>query len=86
MNVTLAIALFPLLFLGAPVYAQSLCVDCLKAAQDQLKQCLDSAISEEDKKSCAERQQERAKVCENGECEVERDKSKNGNEDLPQKK
>ena len=86
MNVTLAFALFPLLFLGAPVYAQSLCVDCLKAAQDQLKQCLENAISEEDKNSCAERQQARAKVCENGECEIERDKSKNGNEVLPQKK
>ena len=86
MNVTLAFALFPLLFLGAPVYAQSPCVECLKAAQEQLKQCLDNAISEEDKKSCAEKQQARAKACENGECEIERDKSKNRNEVLPPKK
>ncbi len=47
MNVKLAFALFLLPFLGAPVYAQSLCVDCLKAAQDQLKQCLENAISQE---------------------------------------
>ena len=87
MNVKLAFALFLLLFLGAPVYAQSLCVDCLKAAQGQLKQCLENAISqEEDNKSCAEKQEARAKVCENGECAIERGKSKPGNEVLPQKK
>ena len=86
MNVTLAFALFLLLFLGAPVFAQSPCVDCLKAAQEQLKQCLDNAISQEDKNSCAERQQAKAKACESGECESERDKSKNENEVLPQKK
>jgi hypothetical protein len=86
MNVKRAFALFLLLFLGAPVYAQSRCVECLKAAQEQLKQCLDNAISQEDKNSCAERQQAKAKVCENGECEIERDKSTNGNDVLPQKK
>jgi hypothetical protein len=86
MNVLLAFALFPILLFGAPVFAQSLCVDCLKAAQEQLKQCLGNAISQEDKKSCAERQQAKAKACENGECESERDKSINGNEVLPQKK
>ena len=57
MNRMLAFALFPLLFLGSPVSAQSLCADCLKASQDQLKQCLESAISAEDKKSCLERQE-----------------------------
>ena len=86
MNITLAFALFSILLLGAPVYAQNPCVDCLKAAQEQLKQCLDNAISQEDKNSCAERQQAKAKVCENGECKIERDKSINGNEVLPQKK
>jgi hypothetical protein len=57
MNVILAFALFSILLLGAPVFAQNPCVDCLKSAQDQLKQCLDHAISQEDKKSCAERQE-----------------------------
>jgi hypothetical protein len=56
MNVKLAFALFLLLFLGAPVYAHSPCVDRLKAAQEQLKPCLDNAISQEDKNSCTERQ------------------------------
>ena len=86
MNVKLAFALFLPLFLGVPAYAQSPCVECLKAAQEQLKQCLDNAISQENKNSCGERQQAEAKVCENGECEIERDKSKNGNEVFPQKK
>jgi len=86
MNVTLAFALFPILLFGAPVFAQSFCVDCLKAAQEQLKQCLGNAISQEDKNSCAERQQAKAKACESGECESERDKSKNENDVLPQKK
>jgi hypothetical protein len=86
LSVKLAFALFLLLFLGGPAYAQSPCVGCLKATQEQLKQCLDNAISQEDKNSCGERHQAKAKVCENGECEIERDKSKIGNEVLPQKK
>ena len=45
MTVKLAFAFFLLPFLDAPVYAQSLRVECFKAAQDQLKQCLDSAIA-----------------------------------------
>ena len=86
MNRMLAFALFPFLFLGSPVSAQSLCADCLKASQDQLKQCLESAISAEDKKSCLERQEAKAKTCETGACKIERDKSTNGEEVLPQKK
>jgi hypothetical protein len=86
MHVTLAFALFSILLVGAPVFAQSPCVDCLKAAQDQLKQCLGNAISQEDKKSCAERQEAKAKVCEKGECEIERAKTTNKPEVLPQKK
>ena len=78
MNVKLAFALFLLLFLGFPVYAQSMCVDCLKAAQEELKKCLENAISQEDKKSCAEKQEARAKVCDNGACETERGQSKIG--------
>ena len=63
MNIKLAFGLFPVLFLGAPVYAQSLCVDCLMAAQDELKKCLENAITQEDKNSCAEKQEALAKVC-----------------------
>ena len=86
MNVILACALLSILLLGAPVYAQNPCTDCLKAAQDQLTQCLGHAISQEDKKSCAERQQAKAKVCENGECVIERTTSHNNYDVLPQKK
>lgn len=86
MHFILVFALFPFLFLGAPVYAQSLCADCLKAAQEQLKQCLESAISAEDKKSCTERQQAKTKTCENGACKIERDNSTHRNDVLPQKK
>ena len=53
--------------------AQSLCLQCLKAAQEELKKCLEGAISQEDKKSCAEKQEARAKTCENGECKIERE-------------
>ncbi len=86
MNVLLALALFSILLTGSPVFAQSPCGDCLKASQDQLKQCLNTAISQEDKKSCAERQETNATVCEKGECEIERAKNTNKNDVLPQKK
>jgi hypothetical protein len=86
MNVIPTFSWFLILLLGAPVFAQNPCVDCLKSAQDQLKQCLDHAISQEDKKSCAERQEAKAKVCEKGECEIERAKNTNRNDVLPQKK
>ncbi len=77
MHVTLAFALFSILLAAAPVFAQSPCADCVKAAQEQLKQCLGNAISQEDKKSCAERQEAKANGCEQGECEIERAKSHN---------
>ena len=86
MNRMLAFALFPFLFLGSPVSAQSLCADCLKASQDQLKQCLESAISAEDKKSCLERQEANAKTCETSACKMERDRSTKREAPLPQKK
>jgi hypothetical protein len=50
----------------------SLCAQCIKAAQDEVKKCLDSAISQEDKKSCLEKQETRTKTCSNGECKIER--------------
>jgi hypothetical protein len=86
MNVLLALALFSILLTGSPVFAKSPRGDCLKASQDQLKQCLNTAISQEDKKSCAKRQGAKATVCEKGECEIERAKNTNKNDVLPQKK
>ncbi len=73
MNVRLAFALLPLLFLGSPVYAQSPCSECLKAAEKDLKKCLDNAISADDKISCEENRQAGMKVCVRGECTIERD-------------
>ena len=66
--------------------AHSLCVQCLKATQDELKKCLDAAISQEDKKSCLEKQETRAKACDNGECKIERAPSGNKGEVLPESK
>jgi hypothetical protein len=73
MNVRLALALLPLLFLGSPVHAQSPCSECLKAAEKDLKKCLDNAISADDKISCEENRQAGMKVCVRGDCTIERD-------------
>ena len=72
MKVAFAFALFSLILLAAPLYAESLCLQCLNAAQVELKKCFEGAISQEDKISCAEKQETRAKICENGECKIER--------------
>jgi len=79
-NIRLVFALFPLLFLGSPVYAQSPCSQCLKAAQEELKHCLDNAFSVDDKISCDESQQAQTKACVNGACKIERDERDKSNE------
>ena len=79
MNVRPLFALFPLLFLGSPVYAQSPCSDCLTAAEEELKQCLDNAFSIDDKGSCEERRRVHVKACSNRECKIERDAGENRN-------
>lgn len=73
MNVRLAFALLPLLFLGSPVYAQSPCSECLKAAEKDLKKYLDNAISADDKISCEESRQAGMKSCVKGDCTIDRD-------------
>lgn len=52
--------------------AKSLCSQCLTAARDESKKCLDEAISQEDKKSCDEKKETRTKTCSDGECKIER--------------
>jgi hypothetical protein len=79
-KVRLAFALLPLLLLGSPVYAQSPCNECLTAAEEELKQCLDNAFSIDDKGSCAESRQAHVKACSNRECKIERDEGDNRNE------
>jgi hypothetical protein len=80
MNVRLVFALFPLLFLGSLVYAQSPCSECLTAIEEELKKCLDNAFSVGDQISCDENQQAHAKACSNSECRIEREKADNRNE------
>jgi hypothetical protein len=86
----LVFALLSLILLGTPVYAQidqTLCLQCLTTAKEELKKCLDEAISQEDKKSCQEKQETRTKTCDNGECKIERaTQSENKSEGLPEKK
>lgn len=86
MNVKVAIGLFLLMAIGSSVRAQSPCLECLKATQEELKKCLNNAISQEDKNSCEDKQKEGAAVCENGECRVEREKKDTSRGVLPEKK
>ena len=51
---------------------QILCDDCLNAARKELAKCLEEAISQEDKKTCAEKQEVRSQSCIDGECKIER--------------
>ncbi|MHC9064961.1 hypothetical protein ACYX34_20040 [Nitrospira sp. CMX1] len=77
MNIRIIITLFMFLSLvSVPLSAQHLCEDCLNEAKHLLAQCLEGAISEEDKKSCVERQQARSKGCESSQCMTERDARK----------
>jgi hypothetical protein len=91
MKLKFVFALFPLILLfGTTIYAQidqSLCVQCLTIANEELKKCLDEAISHEGKTSCAKRNEARTKACEEGECKIERAAQiGNKSEGLPVKK
>jgi len=86
MNGKLAVALFSLLLFAAPLYAQSPCMDCLAAAREELKKCLENAISQEDKKSCADKKEAKAKTCEDGECKIERAHSEPKGQAVPKPK
>ncbi|MBU6435112.1 MAG: hypothetical protein KJS98_17540 [Nitrospirae bacterium] len=86
MHVKLPFTLFLLLLLGPPIYAQSLCAQCFNEAKEELKKCLEAAISQEDTISCDKKQQARAKTCENGECKIERSQGDKKGEVIPGKK
>lgn len=81
MNVRFAFALVPFLFFRVPpVYAQSPCSECLKAADVELTNCKNVAISAGDKMSCEEKRQAQMKACGNNVCRSERDEvDKRGN-------
>ena len=80
MGVRVVLALLPLLFLGSPLYAQSSCSECLTAAEEGLRKCLDNAYSADDKISCDDGHQADAKACTNRECKIEREKGESRNE------
>ena len=81
MTAALTWLLVPLLFAG-PAYAESGCSECLKAADGELRVCLENAISVEDKNSCEDKQEDQSKMCENHECRVERE-SREKNVEVP---
>src|SRR5262245_12219631 len=56
-----------------PVSAESPCAECIQAAQKELRDCLDNAISVDDKNTCEEKREEGMKACEDKECTVERE-------------
>lgn len=89
MKLKRVIALVPLVLLGTPLYAQidqKLCVECLATAKEELKKCLDAAISQEDKTFCAEKKETRAKACDDGECKIERAAQSGNNIEGPPEK
>ena len=63
-------AVFSLMFLGAPLHsdAEDPCEKCQNAVQQALAKCIEGAISQEDKKSCVEKNDPRLKACEKGVC------------------
>lgn len=72
-------------------YADSLCRQCLDAAKQELKKCMEAAISVEDKASCHEKHDAKSKSCEEGECKLEQaaqpgPKDKPVSESIPDRK
>ena len=58
-------AVMSLMLFIAPLYAaeETPCDKCRNEANKELAKCLGSAISEEDKKSCTEKAEERMNAC-----------------------
>ena len=58
---------------SSPVSAQSPCAECIKAAQEELRECLGNAISVDDKNACEETREAGMRACEDKECTAERE-------------
>ncbi|MDF0645827.1 MAG: hypothetical protein P0111_17505 [Nitrospira sp.] len=71
-----------LMMSGSAAYADSLCSQCHEAAKHEFKQCMEAAISAEDKASCHEKHDAKSKSCEEGECRLEQ-AAKPGPKDKP---
>ena len=66
--------LLPLpLLLRPPLLAETCCAECIKAVEEDLRLCLDQAISVEDKGKCEDARDEQLRACEEGECRIERE-------------
>ncbi|MBS0172000.1 MAG: hypothetical protein JSR62_16760 [Nitrospira sp.] len=68
-------ALASLLLLVAPVYAQSPCSDCFYAAEEEVRKCLDNAISSNDRNGCLENRRVRLKACSDNQCQTVREET-----------
>ncbi len=75
MNLRLVFVLFPLLFLGAPVHAQTSCGDCFNAAEGEAKKCLESVTGPSERNACLDNRQAQMKACSEDDCKVEREES-----------
>ena len=65
-------AMLSLMFLAAPLYAaeESPCDKCRNEANKELMKCIEGAISQEDKKFCTDRAEEKVKSCKQSECKI----------------
>ena len=86
MNVAIVVVVFSLLVLQGPVDAQSLCQPCRDSAREELRKCLEAAISQEDKQWCQKKQDTRIEACEHGECQLEKAQEAAQREALSDKK
>jgi hypothetical protein len=84
MNATIAFGCVVAFLLASPVSAQSSCAECIKAADEELKHCLDTAISVDDKNTCDDNREEGMKACEDGECTAEREAKQSRTDSLEQ--
>ncbi|SLM48923.1 exported protein of unknown function [Nitrospira japonica] len=72
-------------------HAESLCRQCFDAAKQELKKCMEAAISAEDKATCHQKHDAKSTTCEEGECKLEQAakpslKDKPASEPLPERK
>ena len=68
-----ACALFPLLFFGHPLYAQTPCADCFNAVAEEVRKCLESVIGPSERNACLDSRDERMKACTDNECKAQRE-------------
>ncbi len=73
MRLRLAFALFPLLCLNPPLYAQTPCADCINAVAEEAHRCLESVIGPSERNACLDNRDAQMKSCTNNECKAQRE-------------